>query len=297
MRKPTTKHIIRNPTVVSAGDVSDPATSGGFNEAITVTEDLKRQTLRSLKKDFSEMKSNTVMLSELNYFIEVHFSAALNFDVNGMRKKVIDYMISDEKNYIRRRKNLMNFLNAVDAVYTHGREYSGADHDTLFEEFPNENTLDHPLNSDKELSGFSLPGSCEFSFSVFEDGYFFRLPELTNYYNEARSYRSAMTGRFIQKTMTELLLSYEKQHGPLKKFDSFLAVFSIHFVPGSQKDTDNYDIKKPLDAVNGILIENDNVERSHILVTSFPDEKAYTELYILLGHDLEKDFLRSIFSR
>lgn len=299
------KRVIRNPNTVSVGTAAyqkNAKAASGY-AAASIEEDAKDQTLRALGRDCIEMNSDEKRLYDLQSLIEIGFPVSSEETAKNIRNSVLDFMIADEKNFLRRRENLMKFLNmqelsrALDNAakdeelslsFAENDDKNSADNDRFLADQASEHTLEVPDSDDKMANRFVLPGSTAFAFSVLRNGYYFRLPELTNYYNEARNFRSAMAGRFIQKMMVELMRTYESEHGALEKFDEFFAVFVLHYTEGTKKDTDNFDIKKPIDAINGILIENDDVSRSHILVTSAADENAFTELYVFRGHDKEQ---------
>lgn len=296
MKKSDDKKVIRNMDTVSVGiDASSESCSERVSyKAASSEEYAKEKTLHALERDCAEMSSDERKLYDLQSLIEIGFPISSEETAENIRKSVLEYMITDEKNFLRRRKHLMDFLNmqesfrSVESIKKSSEVLNKKEHSSIETE---ENTLTFSGNDAKDSDGFRLQGSDEFSFSVLPDCYYFRLPELTNYYSESRNYQSAMTGRFIQKMMVDVLDTYKSEYGALEKFDKFFAVFVLHYTDGTKKDTDNFDIKKPIDAINGILIENDDVSRSHILLTSVKDETAFTELYIYRGHDMEKQLV------
>lgn len=125
--------------------------------------------------------------------------------------------------------------------------------------------------------------------------YFLAFPRLKKKLDLNAKTEKMMDG-FIQNGIHDSLARYEKGRSPFEKFESYSLIF-IHYFTEDQKDlfdTDNIDIKKPIDAVNGVLIQNDTVSRSHIYQITRKADREYTELYILKGHDLSDAILANL---
>lgn len=102
--------------------------------------------------------------------------------------------------------------------------------------------------------------------------------------------------RFIQNGVHDSLLKYEKGRDDLEIFDSYSLIFIHYFRPDQRDlfDTDNINIKRAIDSVNGILIRNDTVSRSHIYQITRESDREYTDLFILKGHDLSDAILANL---
>ena len=129
-----------------------------------------------------------------------------------------------------------------------------------------------------------LPG---FDFKILDRIYYFRLPKL-KFSKDKLSKTEHMLDRYLRDAITESLERYQIGRPTFECFETFTIIF-IHYFKEEDSDrfdTDNIDIGKAINAVNGILIQNDTIARSHIIQITKPSDTEYTEMYILKGHYL-----------
>lgn len=116
---------------------------------------------------------------------------------------------------------------------------------------------------------------------------YFRLPMLTPKYSRRQGKYEQMCDYSIRNYIKDSLSEHQSKHGYFNIWDKFTIIFIHHFDGNSEIcDTDNFDIKKPIDALINVLIKDDGVNNSHIIQYSKPDNANYTEMYIAKGHNI-----------
>lgn len=114
--------------------------------------------------------------------------------------------------------------------------------------------------------------------------YYFRLPKLaTKIYNTTKKIQN-MPDSYLLECITMRIKESKKMY---EMFDEFTAIFVHHYTKDEiQRDTDNIEIKKPIDAIGTVLIKNDTQKYSHICQFTVEDKESFTEMYILKGHSI-----------
>ena len=116
---------------------------------------------------------------------------------------------------------------------------------------------------------------------------YFRLPMLTPKYSKRQGKYEQMCDYTIRNYIKNSLSEHQSKHGYFNIWDKFTIIFIHHFDGNSEIcDTDNFDIKKPIDALINVLIKDDGVNNSHIIQYSKQDNANYTEMYIAKGHNI-----------
>ena len=116
---------------------------------------------------------------------------------------------------------------------------------------------------------------------------YFRFPMLTPKYSRRQGKYEQMCDYSIRNYIKDSLLEHQSKHGYFNIWDKFTIIFIHHFDGNSEIcDTDNFDIKKPIDALINVLIKDDGVNNSHIIQYSKLDNANYTEMYIAKGHNI-----------
>lgn len=116
---------------------------------------------------------------------------------------------------------------------------------------------------------------------------YFRLPMLTPKYSKRQGKYEQMCDYTIRNYIKNSLSEHQSKHGYFNIWDKFTIIFIHHFDGNSEIcDTDNFDIKKPIDALINVLIKDDGVNNSHIIQYSKSDNANYTEMYIAKGHNI-----------
>ena len=116
---------------------------------------------------------------------------------------------------------------------------------------------------------------------------YFRLPMLTPKYSKRQGKYEQMCDYTIKNYIKNSLSEHQSKHGYFNIWDKFTIIFIHHFDGNSEIcDTDNFDIKKPIDALINVLIKDDGVNNSHIIQYSKQDNANYTEMYIAKGHNI-----------
>lgn len=131
-----------------------------------------------------------------------------------------------------------------------------------------------------------------FEFAIENGIYHFILPKLQtkNSQNDSQKYEN-MVDNYIRDSVFQLATRKKNQLN-LPSFEEFTIVFIHHFNHDNYDafDTDNLNIKKPIDGINGVLIDNDTIGRSHIIqLTSIIEDseiKEYTDMYVINEHSL-----------
>lgn len=116
---------------------------------------------------------------------------------------------------------------------------------------------------------------------------YFRFPMLTPKYSKRQGKYEQMCDYTIRNYIKDSLSEHQSRHGYFNIWDKFTIIFIHHFDGDSEVcDTDNFDIKKPIDALINVLIKDDGVNNSHIIQYSKLDNANYTEMYIAKGHNI-----------
>jgi hypothetical protein len=116
---------------------------------------------------------------------------------------------------------------------------------------------------------------------------YFRFPMLTPKYSRRQGKYEQMCDYSIRNYIKDSLSEHQSKHGYFNIWDKFTIIFIHHFDGNSEIcDTDNFDIKKPIDALINVLIKDDGVNNSHIIQYSKQDNANYTEMYIAKGHNI-----------
>lgn len=116
---------------------------------------------------------------------------------------------------------------------------------------------------------------------------YFRFPMLTPKYSRRQGKYEQMCDYSIRNYIKDSLSEHQSKHGYFNIWDKFTIIFIHHFDGDSEIcDTDNFDIKKPIDALINVLIKDDGVNNSHIIQYSKSDNANYTEMYIAKGHNI-----------
>lgn len=116
---------------------------------------------------------------------------------------------------------------------------------------------------------------------------YFRFPMLTPKYSRRQGKYEQMCDYSIRNYIKNSLSEHQSKHGYFNIWDKFTIIFIHHFDGNSEIcDTDNFDIKKPIDALINVLIKDDGVNNSHIIQYSKLDNANYTEMYIAKGHNI-----------
>ena len=155
-------------------------------------------------------------------------------------------------------------------------------------------------------TGFSEPVFLDFNeslsenFSFINGGnfYYLKFPKL-NVHVDENVKSEVMLDRYIRDCLSNSIRSHKNGHEKLKCFSTFTIIFLHYFRPENAEnfDTDNIGIKKPIDGINGILIENDTANRSDIFQIIVPSEDEFTEMYVIEGHALSKSILNLLKGR
>lgn len=124
---------------------------------------------------------------------------------------------------------------------------------------------------------------------------YFRFPMLTPKYSRRQGKYEQMCDYSIRNYIKDSLSEHQSKHGYFNIWDKFTIIFIHHFDGNSEIcDTDNFDIKKPIDALINVLIKDDGVNNSHIIQYSKQDNANYTEMYIAKGHNITAAIDRSL---
>ena len=116
---------------------------------------------------------------------------------------------------------------------------------------------------------------------------YFRFPMLAPKYSKRQGKYEQMCDYSIRNYIKDSLSEHQSKHGYFNIWDKFTIIFIHHFDGNSEIcDTDNFDIKKPIDALINVLIKDDGVNNSHIIQYSKLDNANYTEMYIAKGHNI-----------
>lgn len=133
-------------------------------------------------------------------------------------------------------------------------------------------------------------------FKYCNEYFYFKFPELSSVQQEKKQLADNFLDRFIAIEIEKILENYQHEHGYFKLLNEYTIVFVHHYTnkKAEIKDTDNYNIKKPIDAINGRILKNDTVKYSHICQFTTEDESDYTEMFVFPRHEIEKIVMKKM---
>lgn len=134
----------------------------------------------------------------------------------------------------------------------------------------------------------------DFDFQIGENFYYLRFPSLHEKV-DGNTKTELMLDRYIKDFLKNSLSDYQLGRNNFEQFEEFSLIIIHHLTPqnASNIDTDNIEIKKPIDAINKILIKNDTANYSDIFqIVDAHSEVEFTEMYVIKGHELSKSILR-----
>ena len=237
--------------------------SNWLNEQLNKNKQIFEKTyplIMKLKRKYPDEKAFDMILSRLESGM---FNEGFLLETREILRKII---INKEKDLFSI-QNDINVVNAIIKEYEHREKY---DKDECFPPF--------------------------FDFKYGEGYYYLKFPKL-NKKIDSNSKNDTMQDRYLQEFISASVRKYMlgREHN-FRKFKEFSLIF-IHYYDQRLKDyfdTDNIEIKRPIDAINSILIENDTVDRSHIYQITVPSKNEFTELFVLESHDLGNAILRNL---
>ena len=212
------------------------------------------EAINNLNKKYPKYSSYFVPL--LNNILNNKMNEDLPLE---LRNKLRGIMIAEEKSIMKMRDDIWNAIKEIHLI-------EGKSED----------------NFEIEECFFDT-----FEFKFGNDFYYFKLPKLHIKIDQNNKSEN-MQDKFIQTSISNSLLRFQSRNYPLKKFSEYTILFIHHYLKDNEDkyDTDNIEIKKSIDAINGILIENDTISRSHIFQITERSSAEFTEMYILNGHSL-----------
>ena len=155
----------------------------------------------------------------------------------------------------------------------------------------------------KKISSFKIENESEFydfedcffdgyDFKIGEDFYYLRLPGLHSKV-DFNANSELMIDRSIKDFIKSSLLDYQLNRENFEQFEEFSLIIIHHLTPEKAAliDTDNIEIKKPIDAINKVLIKNDTANYSDIFQIVQISDEEYTEMYVIKGHALGRSIL------
>lgn len=131
-----------------------------------------------------------------------------------------------------------------------------------------------------------------FSFKKGKNYYYLRFPSLHEKVDrDANS--ELMIDRYIKDFMKSGLTDYQINRENYEQFEEFSLIIIHHLTEEKANliDTDNIEIKKPIDAINKVLIKNDTANFSDIFQIVQISDTEYTEMYVIKGHALSESIL------
>ena len=185
-----------------------------------------------------------------------------------IRNKLRRFITKDEYNLIRKKDDIWNVNNKIKQLESRQKGDLEAESESCF------------------FDGFD--------FKIGDNFYYLKCPKLS-VYSDKKERSELMLDRYIRDFISNSLSNYQAQNNiKLEIFETFSLVILHHIKPENAKkyDTDNIEIKKPIDGINGRLIRNDTADRSDIFQIIVPDNEEYTEIYVLKGHGLGKSIIR-----
>ena len=133
-----------------------------------------------------------------------------------------------------------------------------------------------------------------FDFKKTDSYYYLKLPKL-HVYSDKNEKSEWMLDRYIRDFLSNSLTDFQyESNETFEKYQTFTIIFLHHITPENAKkfDTDNIEIKKPIDGINGRLIENDTAERSDIFQIVVPDNSEFTEMFVVKGQSLGRSIIK-----
>lgn len=147
-------------------------------------------------------------------------------------------------------------------------------------------------NNSEEFYDFE---DCFFDNYDFQKGnnfYYLRFPSL-HVKADGDIKTELMLDRYIKDFIKSGLSNYQLHKENYEQFSEFTLIIIHHLLEENaiKIDTDNIEIKKPIDAINKVLIKNDTANYSDIFQIVELDDKEYTEMYVIKGHSLSRSVL------
>lgn len=126
--------------------------------------------------------------------------------------------------------------------------------------------------------------------------FYFKFPELSSVQQEKKQIADNFLDRFIAIEIEKTIENYQHEYGYFKLLNEYTIVFVHHYTnkKAGIKDTDNFNIKKPIDAINGRLLKNDTVKSSHICQFTIEDLSDYTEMFVFPGHKIQEIVMENL---
>lgn len=135
--------------------------------------------------------------------------------------------------------------------------------------------------------------------------FYFRFPEVVNRRSNTPSKPENARDHFIKDFVHTASFGWRGKWQDEKEcffsaWSEYLIIFVHHYDGNVEKkmrtDTDNYDIKKPIDGLLGTLVQDDGAKNSHIIQLTKMTENGepYTEMYVYKGHALSDLILRNL---
>ena len=265
----TNQKIVSRPRDYSLEHPENPSIEG-----LSVDLEGSAEILSFLEKLEERTKSHLVTIQNLKENISKKYDSGNEKYVDELLNEVVKLTVKNEYGV----SILQDMISVLDKIRTQNK----LKNDTEKEE----NELEITPSSVKYYVGND---------PVF---YYFRMPKLIKYDDELNSATKKMLGTSIKKTLRRISSQIVLSEKFTRPFDKFTIIFVHHIIPNPyQGDTDNFNIKQPIDGINGNLIVNDSSLRSHIFQITKLDYAEYTEMYILDGHEISAELLVQIASK
>lgn len=182
------------------------------------------------------------------------------------KNRIKQQLINSEKSFLFKRKTMSKLLN----------EFKNQNDNNFFSE---ENDVFSDVIKFKKINNY----------------YYLIVPTLISKRTIAKR-SDAMLDDFIRVLVREKCTDFIKKNNINEIFTHATIIF-IHHVNQNEfmTDTDNFEIKKPIDGMSGILFSDDSSEYIHIcqftkVNKNDPEAEEYTEIYVFQGHDMYKIF-------
>ena len=179
----------------------------------------------------------------------------------------------EEKLFYERREKLIKLIQKTEKTIKKTK-----DEDAFF----NENSIKNEVRMVK--------------FEKYDELFYFKFPELSSVQQDKKQKADNYLDRFISIEIEKIIENYQREKGYFKLLNQYTIIFLHHYTKdkAGMIDTDNFNIKKPIDAVNGRLLKNDTVSNSHICQFTVFDSENYTEMIIFPGHEISKKIMNFI---
>lgn len=190
-------------------------------------------------------------------------SDELLFEIREKLKRIIT---KDEHNLIRKKDNISSVIKAISTYKT------ASENDGLYD------------FEDCFFDGYD--------FQIGENFYYLKFPSLHEKV-DGNTKTELMIDRYIKDFMKSSLSDYQLGRKNYEQFEEFTLIIIHYLRPETAKniDTDNIEIKKPIDAINKVLVKNDTANYSHIFQIVQISDEEYTEMYVIKGHALSNSVL------